>query len=182
MTAKAADAYLIRVADLGAGRSVKFDLTPDEARIKALCSELDLLALRKVVFKGALAPLGKQDWALTGHLGATVVQPCSVTLEPVTNRVETEVERVYAADYVEPEGDEAEMPEDDSVEALGELIDLGKAIREALSLAMPLYPRAEGAELGEAVYTAPGVAPLTDEAAKPFAGLAALKAQMEGDE
>ena len=44
-----------------------------------------------------------------------------------------------------------------------------------LLLALPLYPRSENAELGEAVFTEDGVAPLKDEDTKPFAGLAALR-------
>jgi hypothetical protein len=49
---------------------------------------------------------------------------------------------------------------------------------EALSLLIPAYPRKEGAELGEAVYSQPGVAPMREDDVKPFAGLAALKKQM----
>jgi uncharacterized metal-binding protein YceD (DUF177 family) len=111
---------------------------------------------------------------LRGRLGATVVQPCVVTLEPVTTRIEAPVERLYQADWVEPEAEEAESPEDDRIEALPEVLDLGALIEEALALALPLYPRAAGVELGEAIYTEPGAAPLTDEAARPFAGLKGL--------
>lgn len=72
------------------------------------------------------------------------------------------------------------MPEDDSVEPLPDVIDVGVVATEALALALPLYPRAEGAELGEAVFTAPGEAPLRDGDLKPFAGLAALKDRLGG--
>jgi uncharacterized metal-binding protein YceD (DUF177 family) len=51
-------------------------------------------------------------------------------------------------------------------------------LTEALSLALPDFPRADGAELGSQVYAADGVAPMTDEDAKPFAGLASLKAKL----
>ena len=71
------------------------------------------------------------------------------------------------------------MPEDDTAEPLPEVIDLTEVTREALALALPLYPRAPGAELGEAVFAAPGTAPIRDEDLKPFAGLAALKAKLE---
>ncbi|MCX8227096.1 MAG: DUF177 domain-containing protein, partial [Sulfitobacter sp.] len=36
-----------------------------------------------------------------------------------------------------------------------------------------------GAELGQAVYAEPGVAPMTDEDARPFAGLAQLREKLE---
>ena len=48
-------------------------------------------------------------------------------------------------------------------------------------LTLPEYPRAEGAQLGEAVYTKPGHAPMKDEDARPFAGLASLKDQLKFD-
>ena len=103
---------------------------------------------------------------------AEVVQPCTITLEPVTTRIKETVTRHYLADMPEPEGDEIEMPEDDTLETLTDIIDVGQVMTEALALALPLYPRAEGAELGVTVFAQPGVDPLTDEAMRPFAKLA----------
>jgi len=71
------------------------------------------------------------------------------------------------------------MPEDDTVEALPVNLDLVQVMTEALSLALPLYPRADGADLGEAVFTQPNTAPMTDDDAKPFAGLGALRDSLE---
>ena len=47
---------------------------------------------------------------------------------------------------------------------------------------IPEFPRAEGAEDIDLTVQPPGAEPLSDEAVKPFAGLAALKARMEGGE
>ena len=69
----------------------------------------------------------------------------------------------------------------DDFEALPEVIDLGTVATEALALALPLYPRAEGAALEQAVFAEAGVEPLTDEALRPFAGLAGLAARLKGD-
>ena len=71
------------------------------------------------------------------------------------------------------------MPEDDEAEPLPAVLDLSEVMQEALALALPAFPRAEGVELGEAVYTEPGAEPMTEEKVKPFAGLAALKKRME---
>ena len=111
---------------------------------------------------------------LEGKMAATVVQPCSVTLDPVTTRLSEAVRRHFIADYKLPEADELEMPEDDSTEALPEVIDAVTVVVEALALALPLYPRAAGVELGEAVFTEPGLAPLREGDLKPFAALAGL--------
>jgi uncharacterized metal-binding protein YceD (DUF177 family) len=71
------------------------------------------------------------------------------------------------------------MTDEDTIEPLGAWIDPAQIMQEALVLAAPDYPRQPGAEAGELVYTKPGDAPMTDEDAKPFAGLADLKAQLE---
>ena len=117
---------------------------------------------------------------INGHLSARVVQACVVTTEPVATDLAETVGRLYVADLPAIEGDEIEMPEDDRVEALPAVVDLGAVMTEALSLALPLYPRREGAEFDGLQVAEPGTDPLTDEAAKPFAGLADLL--KKGDE
>lgn len=109
-------------------------------------------------------------------MGATAVQACVVTLEPVTTRIDTEISRLYtAADEVIPEASEIEMPDDDSVEPIPETLDLIDVLTEALAIALPDYPRAENAVLEQAQFAEDGVTPMTDDDAKPFAALAALK-------
>ena len=96
--------------------------------------------------------------------------------------IEEAVRRRYLAEMPDlAEGGETEVPEDDSVEPLAGVIDPGRVMEEALALAMPLYPRAEGAELGEAAFAEPGVTPLGEAEVKPFAGLAALRDRMKDD-
>ena len=171
-----------RVAELDQNRPNPFELRPEAGERQALAGELDLLDLRKLSFTGEIAGQGSRDWVLTGRLGATVVQPCVVTLEPVTTRIDTDVRRTYLAEMPEPEGDEVEMPEDETLEPLGQVIDPGAVMAEALALALPLYPRKDGAEGGDAQFAAPGVAPMTDEDTKPFAGLAALRDKLGKDD
>jgi len=108
------------------------------------------------------------------------VQPCVITLEPVVTRIEEDVTRHYLSDWQDPDDAEVEMPEDDSSEPLGAEIDVMAAITEALSLAIPAYPRADGAELGALLHAEPGIEPLNEDTVRPFAGLADLKKKMEG--
>lgn len=174
-------ASALRVADLSANASHAFALRPDKAALSEIAAALELTALRKLSFEGALAPQGKTDWQLNAKLGATVVQPCVITLEPVTTRIDIPVMRRFVADLPQSDEPEVEMSDDDTTEALGAWIDPAAVMVEALALAVPDYPRKEDAALGQMVYTEPGQAPLTDEDARPFAGLADLKAQLEKD-
>lgn len=165
----------LRIADLPARKRSHFSMAPGAEERAALAAALGISGIRKLSFSGSLAPQGKSDWRLEADLGATVVQPCVVTLEPVTSRIDETVTRTYVARYDIPEGAEVEMPEDDETDPLPAELDLGEVLAEALALALPPYPRASGAETGNAVFAEPGVAPLTDEDVKPFAGLAGLR-------
>ncbi|MEM7710778.1 MAG: DUF177 domain-containing protein [Pseudomonadota bacterium] len=172
----------LRLADLPQRKPTTMRLVPDEGQLEALADRLDVDVFRKVRFDATLAPEAGRDWILSGKLAATVVQPCRVTTDPVTTRIEEAVTRRYTPDVPEPSGEEMEMPEDDGVEALPETLDLGEVLEEALALAIPDFPRAEGVEDIDLAAAPPGAEPLDDDAAKPFAGLAALKARMEGDD
>ncbi len=178
---------VLAVARLPRKVSRDIALIPDRDQLAALADELGVTALRKVSLRGSLSPVGKSDWQLDAMLGATIVQPCGVTLAPVTTRVDEPVERIWRAEprHAAPaeDGDvEIEMPEDVREEPLGRVIDLGAVLTEALALAIPPWPRAPGAELGEAVFAEPGLTPMRDQDARPFAGLAGLRDRLQGGE
>lgn len=162
----------------GLRKPVRFDLVPGEDALRRIAAHLDLLSLPVLRLQGALSPSGKADVVLEARLTARAVQACAVTLAPVTTSIDEVVTRRYVRDWVEPEGDEVELPEDVTVEPLPAAVDVAAVAIEALALALPLYPRAPGAELGEVVFAPPGVAPLRAEDLRPFAGLAGLKTRL----
>lgn len=173
----------LKVARLGGRQTVTIDLQPDAAQRQQIATALGVDVLRKFRFQGVLRPSSRADWELVAELGATVVQPCAVTLAPVTTRIDEAVTRSFLADLPEPEGLELEMPEDDTLEALGTEIDISAIALEALSLALPAFPRAADAGLspsGALGIAPPGATPLPESRPKPFAGLAALKGKLSG--
>ena len=167
---------IFAVRDLAQNRATPVHLRPAKPQLAEMAADLDLIELRKLSFSATIQAIGHSDWQLTGTLGATVVQPCVVTLAPVTTRIDVPVERRYLATMPDlGDDEEIEMPEDENAEALGHTIDVAQVMHEALALNLPLFPRAEGAELGDAVFTEPGKKAMTEEDARPFAGLAALR-------
>ncbi|TRD18943.1 YceD family protein [Palleronia caenipelagi] len=152
-----------------------FLLTPDSDARGAIAEELGLTSLRKLRFEGALRPSGGRDWVLDGQIGATVVQPCSVTLAPVTTRIDEPVTRRYLANWQAQDLPlEQEMPEEVEDEPMPAVLDLEAVMIEALSLAVPAFPRAEGVELGTLSARPKGAAPITETETKPLGGLADL--------
>lgn len=156
----------LRVAHLNPNAATPFHLRPDDGVLAALAQELGLDGLSRLEFKGQLRGHGADGWLLTGALTARVTQPCVVTLKPVHSDITDQVRIQFTPDLGQPQGDEVEMP-DETLEPLGNFIDLTAIMVEALSLALPEYPRAKGAAL-------PASAPPPEDSGdtrRPFAGL-----------
>lgn len=176
-------AHALAVATLAETGGMTFDLDLDAEERAGLARYLGLLSVEAVTFRGTLRPAG-EGYALDAHLDAQVMQACVVTLEPVPERVVTRVERLWLPGIEAPEEVEIELDEDADrlPEPLGYEIDLAEPLVEALALGLAPFPRAPGAEHGTRVYAPPGAEPLTDAAARPFAGLAGLRERMARDE
>ena len=167
-----------RTGGLSPRKPTRFSYRPDAPERAQLAADLDLLALYALELVGEIRPVGRDELMLEATLTARADQPCSITLAPVPAMVNEPVRRRFVAGLTLPDGEEVEIPEDDSVEPMPETIDLAEIAAEALALALPLYPRAPGAELGAAVHAGDGLTPLSDADVKPFAGLKDLAAQL----
>jgi uncharacterized metal-binding protein YceD (DUF177 family) len=163
-----------RVAALTGRKRTHVIFAPDGAARGQIAALLGLIELPALRLEGDITPDGRHDLRFEGEMTAEAVQACIVTLAPVPVSLKEPVLRRYLKDFAEPVAEEAEMDSDDSAEPLPDEIDAAAVAMEALSLALPLYPRAPGAELGEAVFAPPGAEPLRDADLRPFAGLAAL--------
>jgi uncharacterized metal-binding protein YceD (DUF177 family) len=169
-----------RTGGISPRKPTRFSYRPGAEERSVLAAELGLLALHGLDLTGEITPSGRDELVLTAKLTAKADQACVVTLAPVRSEISDLVRRRYVAGLEDPAGDEAEMPEDDTVEPMPETISLIEIAAEALALALPLYPRAKGAELGETFHAARGVDPLKDSDLKPFSGLAGLADRLSG--
>jgi len=167
----------------GVTRAVSFDLRPGAAERAALAADLGILGVRKLRFTGALAPDGAADLRLDANLGATVVQACVVTLAPVTTRIDEQVIRRYLAEMPPlPDGEEVEMPEDDTAEPLPATLDPRAVMAEALALSLPPWPRAEGVPPADAEAPDPGAETAPEGGDKPFAALRELRDRLSEED
>lgn len=155
-------------------KPVAIDTTADERRALAgrfgLLS-VDALSAELVVRRDAAGIL------VTGKVRGAVVQPCSVTGDPVPAKVDEPV----ALRFVEPSAhggdEEIELSEDslDTIEIEGGTIDLGEAAAETMALSLDPFPRSPNAA---AVLKEAGV--ISEDEARPLGALAGLKAKLEG--
>jgi uncharacterized metal-binding protein YceD (DUF177 family) len=113
---------------------------------------------------------------VTGRVSATVGQACVVTLEPLANEVEEEVDLTFAPPQAAArkavEIDAPDEYRDEAEPLIGGRIDLGALATEFLILGLDPYPRKAGA-----LFQPP---PEATPDAGPFAALEALKKDRDG--
>lgn len=158
-------------------RTQKFDESADEAERAALATLFDAQSVDKFRFAGTIEATAGEELVLNARVQATVIQSCVVSLQPVVTRIDERVRRLYDPER-DPEQVDFAAEEDEEVEAMPRTLDLGLVATEAVALALPAYPRADGAEVAPAEDDADEQA---GETRKPFAALAALREKM-GDQ
>ncbi|MGY4236997.1 uncharacterized metal-binding protein YceD (DUF177 family) [Bradyrhizobium sp. USDA 4449] len=130
-----------------------------------------------------VAPKSGGRVQVTGRVRAKVGQTCVVTLDPIENEIDEEVDLTFAPeaearrleDLIEEGQDDDNAPEvvDPPEAIVNGIIDLGRIATDALFLAIDPYPRKPGAVF-EAEITAP------DPEDHPFAALKALQDNKQG--
>ena len=177
---------IIRFSDINPRKPHKFDIRPSNEICTSVANDLELLSLSKLRLYGTLSATGKNSWRLKAHIGATVDQACVLTLAPVQTRIDSRIERNFLPLKFEDKSSdgldgEAEMDQDETLEPLGTDVDLIKMLVEALALELPTYPKEAGASFEKKAFSATGIAPLSDEDAKPFANLSSLVEKLAKD-
>jgi uncharacterized metal-binding protein YceD (DUF177 family) len=151
-----------------------------EAERTALAKRFAVLGVVALRAEVAVAPWATGGWRIDGTVEATLEQTCVVSLEPVRQTVSERFTR-YCAPSARMAEAEALLKADarDDLESLGPEIDVGEMAAEAAALGIDPYPRRDDAAFDPRVHGPPDAEPLTDEAARPFAGLAALRGRGE---
>lgn len=175
--------YPLRISEIPKSKAMPFDVVFTDRDLQVIAGILTAQSVKKMRINGKLIPSGTKDWQLTAMVGATVIQTCVVTLDPVQTRIDTPVSLTYVADYaLKSDESVVEMTTDETIEPLTDEIDLASIAIEAVAMALPDYPRSQNATLETTVFTESGITPMTDEDTKPFASLASLKDKLSKDE
>ncbi|HUQ14266.1 MAG TPA: DUF177 domain-containing protein [Novosphingobium sp.] len=145
-------------------------IAADEAERAALARRFGIVAIARLKAELRFERQGDAIVA-AGRLEAGLVQSCAVSGEPLTTRIDEPLALrfVHARESSE---EEIELVADDcdEIEYDGHSFDLGEAVAQSLALAIDPY--AEGPE-AEATRAKAGL--LSEDAAGPFAALAALR-------
>jgi uncharacterized metal-binding protein YceD (DUF177 family) len=141
-------------------------IAASEAEREALARRFDLLSLDRLEAEVELLREPAGTILLSAAFEAAFAQECIVTLDPVAGQVSDR----FSLRYGTPEA-EAEAPagdDDPAFEPLeGDIIDIGEAVAQEFSLALPPFPRAPDAAID--------IDASEDDDEGPFAALAKLR-------
>lgn len=133
------------------GMPILFDAREDERA--ALARRLDIPMVESLKADVMVEAWRSEGVRIVGRYSADVVQSCVVTLEPVRQAIEEEIDLIFVPEqsrlarptstvdgeiHLDPEGED--IPETYS----GDRLDFGEILSELLALALDPYPRAPG--------------------------------------
>jgi uncharacterized metal-binding protein YceD (DUF177 family) len=135
----------------------RIEATPEER--ERLARRLDLLVLDRFAADVELRRQSGQVIILDAAFAAEFEQCCSVTLEPVRGAIVDRFSLVYGPE----ENEEPEITlsgDEPAFEPLtGDTIDIGEAVAQELSLALPEFPRHPDAGIGDLTAAEPEEGP-----------------------
>ena len=160
----------VRLSDIAeTGRRVT--LEADASTRAALAGALGVDSVQRASATFDLSAWGHDGVHVAGRVSATVGQSCVVTLEPVVNEINEDVDVDFAPEPAAVARPKSEEEAPSSIEGpdplVGDSIDVGALATEYLILGVDPHPRKPGIAF----------APKAEDAAEgnPFAALAALK-------
>ena len=135
---------IVSLIQLGA-EPFRQEIAATDAECEALACRFDLISLDRLTADVELVREGPDSILLRASFEAAFVQSCVVTIEPVDGAMAAN----FALRYGPPETEAEERADDDiSFEPLaGDFVDIGEAVAQEFSLALPTFPRSPGAVL-----------------------------------
>ncbi|MFI4948679.1 MAG: YceD family protein [Alphaproteobacteria bacterium] len=123
------------------------EISATEAERAALARRFDLVALDRLSATVELARRGEDMFLLRAAFAAEFVQNCVVTLDPVGGTVSEEFTLLYGPPEMEAQAGQTVEDEVAFEPLAGTAIDIGEAVAQQFSLALPPFPRSPGAAI-----------------------------------
>ena len=143
--------YIILLEQIKREIECEFNLVCSKDALRELPKKLNVIEAKKASFNGHLKLQVANQIVLCGTVKAKLIQPCSLTLEPVVTTIHEKISRTFFI------GPNEKKPIKKSVFELTEKsfdndiildeINLGEVLMETISLETPDYPKKSGASI-----------------------------------
>ena len=143
--------YIISLEQIKREIECEFNLVCSKDALRELPKKLNVIEAKKASFNGYLKLQVANQIVLCGTVKAKLIQPCSLTLEPMVTTIYKQLARTFFV------GTNENKPMKKSVSELTEKsfdneiildqINLGDVLMETISLETPDYPKKSGASI-----------------------------------
>ena len=143
--------YIILLEQIKREIECEFNLVCSKDALRELPKKLNVIEAKKASFNGYLKLQVANQIVLYGTVKAKLIQPCSLTLEPVVTTIYEQISRTFLI------GPNEKKPIKKSIFELTEKsfdndiildeINLGEVLMETISLETPDYPKKSGASV-----------------------------------
>ena len=143
--------HIVSLEHLKRAIEYKFNLWCSENGLRELTEKLNILEAKKASISGTLKLETDKQIILQCTVKAKLIQPCSLTLEPVVTNISKQILRTFFI------GSNSNLPLKKSIFELTEKsfdtdiilneINLGEVLMETISLETPDYPKKSGATI-----------------------------------
>ncbi|MFM2280044.1 MAG: hypothetical protein RLZZ444_2275 [Pseudomonadota bacterium] len=161
---------------------IELHIEANEAQRRRLARLWDIVSVEALTADLKIRRYKKDGVKVIGHVSAKVTQSCVVTLEPVEDVIEEEIDHILVPEGSAlarvPANDEGEMvidPEGPDLPDIfvGDSIDAGAIVAEFAALGLNPYPRRKDAAFSDHIETTAA----DDRKPSPFAVLKGLKVE-----
>ncbi|WP_340159741.1 DUF177 domain-containing protein [uncultured Hoeflea sp.] len=171
--------FEVKVSHVSAN-PIRVKISADAADLERLARQWHVPEVQSFEAQLELGRWKRDGVRVKGHVSSTIVQECVVTLDPVTQQIEEDVETVFLPEnsrlakrtldgngemFLDPDG--PDLPEVFS----GDSINVGAVVAEFAALSIDAYPRKEGLEYTDRIESDSSA----DKKPSPFAVLQGLK-------
>ena len=143
--------YIVSLEQIKREVEYEFNLVCSKDGLQELANKLNVLVAKKAGINGTLKLQTVNQIFLNGKVTAKLIQPCSLTLEPIITNISKKIRRTFSVESNKNlsvkkstfELDEKSFDHDIIVDE----INLGEVLMETISLETPDYPKRSGASL-----------------------------------
>ena len=145
--------HIVSLEQLKREVEYEFNLVCSSNSLKELSDKLNVLTAKKASINGTLRLQTEKQVLLSGKVTAKLVQPCSLTLEPIVTNISKEIWRTFSIEshkntLIKKSTFELTEKSFDH-DIIMDQINLGEVLMETISLETPDYPKKTGASLHE---------------------------------
>ena len=143
--------HIVSLEQLKREIEYEFNLFCSKDDLQQLADKLNILEAKKASIDGTLKLQTEQKIFLKGIVTAKLIQPCSLTLEPIITNISKKISRTFTIQSnkntkIKKSTFELTEKSFDNDMILDE-INLGEVLMETISLETPDYPKRSGASL-----------------------------------